>query len=350
MAIPQDLNTKMNLTSTVVPGDMPAISVLLPVLNERRHLRDCLDSLVQQDYPNIFEIMVLDGGSTDESTSIAQCVCDARVKVVDNPGSTAAAAMNLGIELAEGEIICRADAHTLYEPDYLSQCVALLLESGGTNVGGPMRAVGTTNFGRAVAAATSSRWGIGPGVFHYADRRVEADTVYLGCWWRTTLESLGGYDEEMLQWAAEDQELNFRIRNAGGRVIVDPSIRSWYFPRETPGALARQYHNYGLAKASTLAKHGRLPTWRPLAPAALVVISVIALVVGRRWRMFVIPAGHGVGCAAMALRLAADPGVAPHRAFAVFEICHWSYGIGFLAGLLRFATGQGFDSRPMGHR
>ncbi len=332
------------------PGELPSVSILLPVLNERHYLRDCLDSLARQDYPNILEVLVLDGASSDGSVAIATCSGDPRVRVVENPRVTAAAAMNVGIEVAKGQIVCRADAHTLYAPDYVRRCVMTLLETGAENVGGPMRAVGTTNFGRAVASATSSRWGIGPGVFHYAERRVEADTVYLGCWWRATLEDLGGYDETLLQWAAEDQELNFRIRNAGGRVIVDPSIRSWYFPRETPRALARQYRNYGLAKASTLAKHGRLPTWRPLVPAALVLASVTAATVGRRWRRVAIPVCHGLLCAAVAVRSGDDPGVAPHRVFAAFEICHWSYGVGFWAGMWRFVTGQEFDSRPTGHR
>ncbi len=337
-------------TSPGDPGELPPVSILLPVLNERHYLRDCLDSLARQDYPNILEVLVLDGASSDGSVAIATCSGDPRVRVVENPRVTAAAAMNVGIEVAKGQIICRADAHTLYAPDYVRRCVMTLLETGAENVGGPMRAVGTTNFGRAVASATSSRWGIGPGVFHYAERRVEVDTVYLGCWWRATLDDLGGYDETLLQWAAEDQELNFRIRNAGGRVIVDPGIRSWYFPRETPRALARQYRNYGLAKASTLAKHGRLPTWRPLAPAALVLASVTAATVGRRWRRVAIPVSHGLLCAAVALRSGDDPGVAPHRVFAAFEICHWSYGVGFWAGVWRFVTGQGFDSRPAGHR
>ncbi len=334
----------------VDPGEFPTVAVLLPVLNERHFLRDCLDSLARQDYPNIMQILVIDGGSGDGSATIAESSADQRVRVVENPRVTAAAAMNVGIEHAKAQIVCRADAHTLYAPDYVRRCVQTLLDTGAENVGGPMRAVGTTNFGRAVARATSSRWGIGPGVFHYADRRIEVDTVYLGCWWRTTLEELGGYDENLLQWAAEDQELNFRIRRAGGRVIVDPIIRSWYFPRETPRALARQYRNYGLAKASTLAKHGRLPTWRPLAPAALVMTALAAALLGRGWKRVAIPAGHGLLCAAVALRVGDEPGVAPHRVFAVFEICHWSYGVGFWTGVWRYVTGKGFDSRPVGHR
>ena len=86
---------------------------------------------------------------------------------------------------------------------------------------------------------------------------------------------MGGYDEEGIQWAAEDQELNFRVRRAGGRIWLDPTIRSQYFPRSTPTALWRQYRNYGVCKASTLDKHRTLPYWRPLVPAFMVAGSAV---------------------------------------------------------------------------
>jgi hypothetical protein len=213
-----------------------------------------------------------------------------------------------------------------------------------------MTPVGTTRFGRAVAAVTSSPLGVGPGRFHYADRRTDVDTVYLGCWLRSTLKDLGGYDDEHLQWGAEDHELNWRITAGGGRIVLDPSIRSWYFPRETPRALARQYANYGTGKASTLAKHASLPSWRPLAPAALVATTAAALVSQRGWRRLAVPAVHCAAVAALAVRLGRQPGVAPHRAFVATEICHWSYGYGFWRGVARLARGRPFESRPRGHR
>ena len=164
----------------------------------------------------------------------------------------------------------RADAHTLYEPDYVACSVRAWQTSGADWVGGPMRPVGTTSFGRAVAAVTSSPLGVGPGRFHYADEAGDVETVYLGTFDRRIVDEVGGYDETDLQWAAEDQELNYRLRLAGRRIHLDPSIRSWYFPRETPAALWRQYANYGMCKASTLKKHRTLPYWRPLAPALMV--------------------------------------------------------------------------------
>ena len=327
----------------------PTVSVLLPTLNEQGYLQDCLESLSGQDWPGIVEVLVLDGGSTDDTRAIAEAY-GPPVVLVPNPGVTAASAMNLGISLAAGEVVVRADAHTLYATDYVRRCVEVLEETGAANVGGRMDPVGATAFGRAVAAVTSSPYGIGPGAFHYATEQREVDTVYLGCWRRTTLQELGGYDATSLQWAAEDHELNHRTRQAGGRIVLDPSIRSWYFPRQDLRSLWRQYRNYGIGKASTLAKHRQLPTWRPMAPAGLVAASVLGAALLRGPARILVPAGHAATCAVIALRLGREPGVAPHRAFLALEACHWSYGIGFWSGVQRIVRRRGFDSRPAGSR
>ena len=331
-----------------IRADDVTVSVVLPTLNERAHIRDCLDSLLVQDFPGVVEILVVDGGSTDGTREVVEGEGGV-VRLLDNPEVSAAAAMNVGIGAARAEVICRADAHTLYAPNYVRRCVEVLLESGAANVGGRMQAVGTTSFGRAVAAVTSSRIGVGPGRFHYLAERAEVETVYLGCWWRQTLVDVGGYDTENLQWAAEDQELNFRLRRAGGRVLIDPSIHSWYFPRDNPRALLRQYSNYGVAKASTLAKHRTLPYWRPLAPAALVAAAALSLVLPGRWRLRALALVVGPWssvAAAESMRLSKDPGVAWHRAFGALAICHWGYGVGFWRGVVRFVSGRGFDARP----
>jgi glycosyltransferase involved in cell wall biosynthesis len=333
----------------VAQGPRPGVSIVLPTLNERAFVRDCLDSLLAQDYPNVVEILVCDGGSTDGTREIVEAF-GGSVRLVDNPGITAAAGLNLGLREMSGEVFCRGDAHSLYEKDYVTRCVEVLLETGAANVGGPMRAVGTTAFGRAVAAVTSSPFGVGPGRFHYATERCDVDTVYLGCWRRTTLDELGGWDDANLQWGAEDHELNLRITDAGGRIVLDPRIRSWYFPRETPRALARQYSNYGVGKSSTLWKHRRLPSWRPLAPAALVGATAAGLVGARGpWRL-ALPLAHGAACAVASTRIARSPGVAPHHAFAVTELCHWGYGVGFWRGVARALRGKRFITRPGGHR
>ena len=331
---------------------MTTVSIVLPTLNEQAFIRDCLDTLLAQDHP-VEEILVVDGGSADGTRAIAEAA-GAPVRVVDNPKVTAAAAMNVGIDEAKGEVIVRADAHTLYEPDYVRRCLAVLESTGAAVVGGPMRPAGLTNFGRAVAAVTSSPLGVGPGRFHYAADAQEVETVYLGAYRKATVLDVGGYDDHSLQWAAEDQELNYRIRRAGGRIWLDPTIRSTYFPRSTPKALWRQYFNYGVCKASTLNKHRTLPYWRPLVPAALVAVAAAGLLAGigkRRARIGVaVPAAYAVGALAATVPMGREPGVAPHRAFAAMAICHWSYGLGCWAGVWRILTGRPFDTRPRRHR
>ncbi len=328
------------------------VSVVLPTLNERDHVVDCLTSLLAQDY-TIDEILVVDGGSTDGTTALARGI-DERVRVVDNPRTTAAAAMNIGLTEARHDLVVRVDAHSVYAPDYVRRSVETLTESGAAIAGGPMRPVGRTSFGRAVAAATSSPIGIGNGRFHYATEACDVETVYLGTFDRRTIVAAGGYDEAGIQWAAEDQELAFRVRQQGGRIRLDPSIRSWYTPRETPRAVWNQYRNYGLCKASTLRKHGRLPYLRPLAPAALVAGTAGVVAIGIATRRPLVAAApllaYTAGAAAAGLHLGRDPGVAPHRAAGALALCHWGHGIGFLSGLFRIVAGRSFDRRPRGGR
>jgi glycosyltransferase involved in cell wall biosynthesis len=337
------------LGDTAVESMTPPVSIVLPTLDESAFIRDCLDSLLSQDYPGIAEILVVDGGSRDGTREIAKGM-GARVRVVDNPRVTAAAAMNIGIQLATTDIIVRADAHTLYEPDYVSSCVAALLGTGAVMVGGPMRPVGMSPFGRAVAAVTSSPFGVGPGRFHYSERLEEVDTVYLGAFDRQTVIAAGGYDELNLQWAAEDQELNFRLRQRGGRILLDPAIRSQYFPRQTARALLRQYHNYGMCKASTFAKHKTIPHWRPLVPGAMVGLSVswIAYRLARRQPgSAALPLVVYAGAAGViAARLSRQRGVTPHRVVVALAICHWGYGVGLWRGVARILSGRPFDARP----
>src|SRR3954452_8943621 len=112
---------------------MPTVTIVLPTLDERSHLRDCLDSLLAQDFGDIAEILVVDGGSTDGTREVVAGE-PAPVRLLDNPRVTAAAAMNVGIREAAGEVIVRADAHTLYAPDYVRRCVEVLTETGAANV------------------------------------------------------------------------------------------------------------------------------------------------------------------------------------------------------------------------
>jgi succinoglycan biosynthesis protein ExoA len=331
-------------------NDVLPVTIILPTLNERAFIRDCLDTLLSQDYSGIVEILVVDGGSTDGTQEIIAAV-EGPIRLIDNPKMTAAAAMNLGIENCSTGVFVRVDCHTLYASDYVSKSVESFTSSGATVVGGPMRPEGANPFGRAVAAVTTSPFGIGNGRFHYAEELTEVETVYLGIFDKQFVIDVGGYDDVNLQWASEDQELNFRIRQAGGRILLNPAIRSVYFPRDSPRALARQYHNYGLCKASTLKKHRTLPYWRPLVPAGMVAGSIswsLMFAARRRPSIALVPyLLYGVGATVVATGLSRRSKPASFtNCLMALAICQWSYGIGFLEGMIRIVTKKPFDSRP----
>jgi glycosyltransferase involved in cell wall biosynthesis len=329
--------------------NQPPVTIILPTLNEIDFIQSCLESLVAQDYPDIAEILVVDGGSIDGTRDLI-VTFGGKVRLVDNPGVIAAAAMNTGIGIMNTEIFVRADAHALYATDYVRCSVEAYSSNNAAVAGGPMRPLGTTPFGRAVAAVTTSPFGVGPGKFHYSEKLQEVDTVYLGTFNRKAVLAVGGFDEVNLhRGLGEDQELNFRIRRAGGRIILDPRIHSTYFPRSTPTSLARQYHHYGICKVSTLAKHKTLPYWRPLVPAAMVLGSCL-------WVILSISLGYvnfaatpfilyAAAALVIGLKLKKGSGVNALRSALALTICHWCYGAGFWRGIFRVATFRKFGTQ-----
>lgn len=315
------------------------VTIILPTYNEERYIDACLASVYSQTYgPANLEVIVADGRSEDDTRRMAEAWKDRLpgLRVLDNPLRQQGAALNIALEAASNELIVRLDAHCRYADDYVERCIDALERTEATVVGGPMRPEGETPFGAAVAVATTTPIGVGPGRFHYSETEEWVDTVFLGAFRRSDIARAGGYDEGIRQ-AAEDHELNFRITKGGGTILLDPTIRSVYHPRSTPGALWKQYHNYGQGKVSTLRKHRALPTLRPLGPSVLVA----GVLLGPLWWRFdatriaylgALAAYAGVVLVTSAVVSRLRPMLAL-RTMAAIVIMHTSYGLGFLRGL-----------------
>lgn len=232
----------------------PFVSVVLAVRNEAACIARCLSAVLAQDWPaERMEILVADGESTDGTPDIIRALAGSeRIQLIANPGRGQAAGLNAAIARARGDILVRADGHTLIAPDYVRCSVAALNETGAACVGGRIEPVGLTPVGSVIAAVTRTPFAV-PGAFHVSCTARYTDTVYLGAWPVNTLARSGGFDEGLR--ANEDYELNYRIRRAGGRIYLSPAIRSTYFARGTLAALARQYFWYGTGKAQMLLKH-----------------------------------------------------------------------------------------------
>ena len=329
--------------------ELPSVSVIMPVIDEERHLPQSISRILEQDYAGELEIIVAVGPSRDRTADVAAEISarEDRVQVVANPSGKTPAGLNAAIEAASGEIVVRVDGHAMVPINYVSVAVSTLETSGADNVGGIMNAEGTTDFEDAVARAMTSRFGVGGAAFHVGGVAGPALSVYLGCFRRAALDRVGGYDVTMER--AQDWEMNLRIRQTGGIVWFTPDLKVTYRPRPTLKALARQYHDYGRWRREVATRHPETVSLRYLAAPVAVIgvilgisLGVVGLLVGLPWLAvlgFAAPAGYLVldlidSAVAALTRPHLTPGAAL-RLPLVYAAMHATWGWGFLRGGVR---------------
>lgn len=317
---------------TTAPGDRPLVSVVMPILDEERHLEDAVAMVLRQDWPGPLEVVLALGPSRDRTDDVAArlAAADDRVRLVPNPTGRTPEALNAALGAARGEVVVRVDGHAEIPDDYVSTAVAVLEATGADNVGGTMDAQGRSPFERAVAAAMRSPLGVGSSRFHTGGGSGPVDTVYLGCFRRAALERVGGYDPRFTR--TQDWELNHRIRATGGTVWFTPDLVVTYRPRSGFGALARQYRDYGRWRRVVASTHDGTLNPRYLAPPAMVVGTSAATLLGLVWPpALAVPVAYLLAVAAGGIAITA--GERPRTrllAGPVLATMHWSWGWGFL--------------------
>lgn len=308
--------------------------MLIPVLNEEAHLRECAERMRAQDLGGEVEFLFIDGGSTDASRAILTELAaeDGRIHVLDNPRRRTPFALNVGLRAARGEFVARMDAHSRYPASYLRLGVERLRAGGAAHVSGPQLAVGDGRpWSDRVALALSTPLGAGGAGFRSTgDAEFEVDTGFTGMWRRDVLERAGGWDEEWL--TDQDCDLAFRLHASepGAHVCV-PAMAAEYLPRDSLASLRRQYWQYGLHKVKTFRRHPEAMRPSHLLPPA-VAATAAAAPFSRLAR-----AGLGVYAAALvATAVRAD--VEPSDAAAlplIHATMHLAYGFGLWAGVAR---------------
>ena len=323
---------------------LPSVSIVIPVVNEERHLGAAVRRILDQDYQGDLEVVLAVGPSRDDTARVASSLATefTQVHVVDNPSGSTPAGLNAAIGASAGEVVVRVDGHALIPSDYVSTAVAVLERTGADNVGGVMAAEGTDPFEQAVAAAMTSRFGVGGASFHVGGGEGPALTVYLGCFRRAALERVGGYDETMER--AQDWEMNLRIRNSGGIVYFTPDLTVTYRPRNSIKALARQYFDYGRWRREVARRHPETLSLRYLAAPVTVAavagglgVCIVGAVTGRSGLVIagVAPAAvYAVGNLVASASVASQSANASlmRRLPAVFATMHGAWGAGFLRG------------------
>ena len=262
---------------------LPKVSVIVPCYNEQSTIRLLLEALHQQTFPRAnMEVIVADGFSKDGTRAVIaafQKDCpELNVRVVDNTNRSIPSGLNRAIEAARGEIILRLDAHSQPYPDYIANSVSAHGEGRGANVGGvwEIRPGADTWIAKSISVAAAHPLGVGDALYRHTKQAAEVDTVPFGSFHRTLIDQVGFFDESLL--SNEDYEFNARVRKFGGKIWLDPSIRSIYFARATLLELIRQYWRYGFWKWRMLRRYPDTLRWRQALPP-LFVLSLIGLVV-----------------------------------------------------------------------
>jgi glycosyltransferase involved in cell wall biosynthesis len=337
------------------PG-LPSLTVVVPCRNERDYISQCLDSILSQDYPRdrIAQILVVDGQSDDGTREIVERYVrrNPTVRLVDNPRRIPAAALNIGIQAAEGEVVVRLDAHATYPATYLSRLVPALEAHGADNVGGVISTVPANDsaIARAIAVALSHPFGVGDSYFRIGTTEPRwVDTIAFFCCRREVLERLGGFDEELAR--GEDCEFNFRLRDKGGRVLLVPGVEARYYARRTLKQLAQMLYQYGYFKALLMRKMGRVLSLRQFVPSGFVVALLGSAILSLWVPLARLPFALVAGAYVLALVLSSvhagrTQGIRTMAVLPVaFAFMHFSYGIGFLKGIGDHILG--YRSRPL---
>ena len=313
------------------PAPITSISVVIPALDAGRVIDACLDAVLAQTDCPPFDVWVAVGPSADDTEArvSARAAADRRVHLVENPSGRTPSALNAAIAASGGDLVVRVDGQSQIPAGYLAQLAATSAETGAANVGGVQRPVGDTPARRAIAVAMGSGFGAGPAAFRSGAAAGPTDTVYLGAFRRDALETVGGYDDDLIR--NQDYELNWRLRDAGFTVWLDPRIEVEYVPRGSVRALASQYWQYGRWKRRVLLANPRSVRLRQMAAPALIVAlagSAGLLALGNAVGAL-IPAVYALAVAVAAFR---THGASRARVAAAFVTMHLAWGAGFLLG------------------
>lgn len=223
------------------------VTIVVPCYNEEKHITECFNSIIAQDYPkDKLEVLVIDGESLDKTREIVKEYTKKYpfIKLLDNPKKIQTFATNIGLKNAKGDAIIRMDAHAKYLKDYIPKSVYWLKKSGADCVGGRLitKPGANTLIAKTIALILSHSFGVGNTYFRIGSKEPRiVDTVPFGCYKKEVFDKIGLFNQELDR--TDDIEFNLRLKRAGGKIVLIPDIISYYYARSTLKDLANQ--NFG---------------------------------------------------------------------------------------------------------
>jgi glycosyltransferase involved in cell wall biosynthesis len=307
------------------------------------------------------DIIVMDGMSEDRTKEIVEQYAEKHdnIRCVSNPGRTAPYALNIGIENAKGEVIVRMDAHSIYPNDYVEILVNELFRLEADNVGAAWNTLpgNDTDMALAIATAMAHKFGVGDADYRVSDGATkEVDTVPFGCYRRDVFDRIGNFDTDLTR--NQDDEFNARLIESGGKIFLIGRVEIQYFARENLRKLMTMYYQYGLFKPLVNKKRKHPATLRQFAPPLFVlawIATILWVFIGPVWPMLPLTAlvlVYFIPAFYFGIRLAFKM----HKPSFVFLIplvffsMHFSYGWGYLNGIINFSFSTSSTAKVQSNR
>lgn len=327
-------------------SDTKDLSIIIPCRNEERYIGNCLETLIANDYPaDTYEIIVVDGMSDDKTREVLEKFTNIfkSIKVLDNPEKVTPVALNRGIREARGKYILILSSHSKVDRTFIKANIAALAKYTSDCVGGLLVTLPANGsvLAKAIASALSSSFGVGNAHFRTGSKKVRyVDTVPFGCYRRELFGKIGYFDEDLIR--NQDDEFNLRLIKNGGKILLVPDIVSYYYARPSLGKLWKMYFQYGYFKPLVARKVGGVLTLRQLIPSCFILGLLITSFLSFfakpfLWVFSIILISYASTNLLFSgsIALASDM-----RAIFVlpmiFTALHFSYGSGYLKGLLDF--------------
>lgn len=317
--------------------------VVIPALNEATHIREVVETILNDRATETFEVWVLDGGSADGTQDIVRELNQPNVRLVDNPERTQAHAVNkaaqMAAELPSVQYLVRVDAHAKYPANFVSDLIATMESEGSDSVVIPMKTVGGNDVQTAASLLYNSWLGNGGSPHRTGEYRGFVEHGHHAAFRLEAYRKVGGYDVRFA--ANEDAEFDKRFTDAGFKIFLENKVTIHYVPRETYSAFWKQMKRNGHFRVMTAMKH-RVPLGKrqlmPLSIApCLIVCTLLALLIHPVF------AGGALTYLCLVLALAAQAVKLPRsgrvldclRVAALAVISHVGFSVGGLESLIR---------------
>lgn len=330
------------------------VTVICPVFNEEKYVAQCIETILNQDFPlEQLEFLIVDGMSTDKTREIVETYAQENsfITLLDNPHRYVPHALNKGIKYSRGDVIIRIDGHCEYPRNYISSLVKYLYQLDADNVGGVWETLpaNQSSISKAIAIASSHVFGVGNSRHKIgANQIVETDTVPFGCYKREVFDKIGLFDEDLIR--NQDDEFNARLINNGGKIYLIPEIKINYYARNNLSKMAAMYFQYGLFKPLVNKKLGKPATLRQFFPLFFVVGLIVGFILSflSKYFLFIYLTilllysfiGLGIGIKS----------AVKNKTFSLichipitFFIIHISYGWGYFKGLMKLLLKTDFN-------